>query len=173
MPEGNAASVIADNDRQLNIGNLRPDTPDIDNWNLIILNAGYPAKHRIKSYENGIATLHKPLELHKGLQALGANIEWVIFPTLDIPLGITYRPDAGSFYAGNRCCQRQPVATGIATVCRVRGGSDVWYCIPSRSRRFLFKHPRHPATIRLCGVRATLRNSLGTFHSIYEKTQAV
>ena len=96
MPEGNAAAVIADNDRQLNIGNLRSDTPEIADWNLIILNAGYPAKHRIKSYENGIVTLHKSLELHKGLQALGAAIEWVIFPTLDFPLGITYRPDAGS-----------------------------------------------------------------------------
>ena len=95
MPEGDAASVIASNDRQLNIGNLRADTPEIADWNLIILNLGYPAKHRIKSYENGIVTFHKPLELHKGLLTLGAAIEWVIFPTLDFPLGITYRPDAG------------------------------------------------------------------------------
>ena len=96
MPEGNTASLVADNSRQLNIGNLRSDTPDVVDWHLMLLNPGYFREYRIKDYANGILTFYTPIEFREGLETLGANIEWVLFPKLEIPLGIFYKPDAGS-----------------------------------------------------------------------------
>ena len=96
MPSGDAASVVANNARQLNIGTLRSDILDVLGWNLMVLNAGYFEQHKIKEYANGVATLEKPLLFHEGLKTLGSGIEWLIYPTLDIPMGIYYKPNANT-----------------------------------------------------------------------------
>ncbi len=92
MPHGNAASVVSDNDRQLNIGTLRTDVLSVRNWNLMILNEGYFEQHRIKEYNNSILTLDKPLNNFGGLKTLDSAIEFVIYPSLVVPMGILYLP---------------------------------------------------------------------------------
>ena len=98
MPSGGSgasdAAAIEDDKRQLSIGNLRADTPNIRNWSLLILNEGYAQQNIILEYADKIATLKNELNFHPGLLLLGSNIEFVIFPTIDIPLGITYQPNA-------------------------------------------------------------------------------
>lgn len=95
MPDGNTAEVVSDNDRQLDIGTLRSDILDVVGWNLMVLNSGYFEQHKIREFAGGVATLQKPLEFHKGLEILGNAVEWVIYPTIDLPLNILYR-DGGN-----------------------------------------------------------------------------
>ena len=97
MPDGDNAGLVPGNDRQLNIGTLRSDIDDVLGWNLLIMNTGYHQERTIDAFSGGIATLNKEISYPEGLASLGANtIEYVIFPTIDVALGIIYRPNAES-----------------------------------------------------------------------------
>lgn len=95
MPDGNTAALVSGNDRQLNIGTLRDDILSVDDWELMILNAGYFQQIRILSEDSGVLTLHDPIKHLVGLQTLGDNsIEYVMFPRLTFPLGIVLHASA-------------------------------------------------------------------------------
>ena len=92
MPADNTATLVSDQDRQLNIGALRSDILDVEGWDVIFLGDGYYDRKTIEKYENNILTFTQPLAHFEGLTVLGSSVSYVMFPTLDIPLGIT--PDA-------------------------------------------------------------------------------
>ena len=96
MPSGDSASLVADNPSQLNIGTLRADVLDVEGWQLMIYNAGYLQRNFVNGYENNRLLLKGGLQHAEPLQALGANIEWAIYPQLVVPFGITYHPDAAT-----------------------------------------------------------------------------
>ena len=98
MPHANNGALVDDNDRKLNIGTLRSDVLQIEDWNLIILNAGYIQARTIIDHIDNEVRFGKPIDHIDGLKAAGLEsaIEFVMFPTLLNPLGINYKsgPDA-------------------------------------------------------------------------------
>lgn len=98
MPHANNGALVDGNDRKLNIGTLRADILEIEQWHLIILNQGYIEYHQIVDYIGNEVTLKRPIAHIDGLNnaGLGSAIEFVLFPTLLNPLGINYKsgPDA-------------------------------------------------------------------------------
>lgn len=93
MPEGDAAAVVADNNHALNIGTLSTAIGSVFGWNLMILNEGYFQPNKIVDYDSGIVTLKDSLEFHSQLSELGSAVEWVAYPTVDLPVGIVYKPE--------------------------------------------------------------------------------
>lgn len=93
MPGSNTGALVDDNDRKLNIGTLRSDILEIEQWNLVILNQGYIDYHLIVDHIGNEVTLKKPIAHINGLKnaGLGSAIEFVMFPTLLNPLGINYK----------------------------------------------------------------------------------
>lgn len=83
MPHGDASKVEGER-KQLNIGVLRADITgaDIANWQLYLLNAGYQANYRIKSYD-------APSEI---LTAEATNYEQVDFSNLPDTVKFVIRP---------------------------------------------------------------------------------
>lgn len=93
MPQGNTASVDQDNPRQLNIGGLRSDIEAVDGWNLVILNTGYYEHHKIVSHDGNAVQLDQAMQHHRHHKDTPIAIAWVMFPSIDVPLSITYFAD--------------------------------------------------------------------------------
>lgn len=87
MPSGNTAALVSGESLQLNINAVRADVLDVNNWNLMILNAGYFQQFKIKGESGGILTLDTQIEFTEALGNL-TGIEYVIYPTLDLPFEI-------------------------------------------------------------------------------------
>lgn len=75
---------------------FRDDILDVTGWNVMILTPGFFDINNIQSVSGNIARLANPLRPHAGVLELGTNLRVVIYPVLDLPLGITYNPDAAS-----------------------------------------------------------------------------
>ena len=87
-------SLVTGKTDQINIGTLRSDILEIDNWILKILNDGYYSRNKIVSYENGVATLAKPVNFNSALR--NASIEFVVYPVIVNPFAINYSSDASA-----------------------------------------------------------------------------
>ena len=95
MPSNNNAQLVDGNDWQLNIGTIRSDILDVTGWNLVILNPGYFQSFVITEEDSGVVTLDVPIQYTKALGGLG-GIQYLMFPSLIVPLGISYKDNAAS-----------------------------------------------------------------------------
>ena len=100
MPHANNGALVDGNDRKLNIGTLRSDILEIEQWNLLVLNQEYISYHIIVDHDRDSSEVRfeEPIPYAEGLRSAGleSSIEFVLFPTLLNPLGINYKsgPDA-------------------------------------------------------------------------------
>lgn len=96
MPHANTGSLVDGDDRKLNVGALRNDVLEVDYWNLVILNEGYHQEHIITEYEGNVVTFHESLLNTAGLRNAGLDeeVEFIMYPYLLNPLGLTYSADA-------------------------------------------------------------------------------
>lgn len=92
MPDGNDASLVAPNQLDIKAG-FRDTLLSVGGWNLMILNNGYFEERTIKSYndDDNMLTLTAPLTYYESLKTSGAGVEWVMYPSLLIPLGISFK----------------------------------------------------------------------------------
>lgn len=77
---------------KLNIGNLRSDVLDLAEWNIVIWNEGYYQQNIIGEYHNGVASMLRQMKHIPALRDLGNHIRWTAYPTMVLPLSITYYP---------------------------------------------------------------------------------
>ena len=95
MPNGDNGALVSGEERQFNITSIRSDILNVVNWNLIILNIGYLQQFKINSVSSAILTLDKRIEYAEALGDL-SGIEYVMYPTLDFPIGLHYQPTGNS-----------------------------------------------------------------------------
>ena len=100
MPNGNNAEIESSDSHTLKIGALRDDLLDVAGWLLNILNDGYSQQLGIVEYDavSEKVRLKDPIEHAEGLTAASLNtaIEFVMYPHLLSPLGVSLDEDAGA-----------------------------------------------------------------------------
>lgn len=91
MPHGNAGALVDDNDRKLNIGTLRSDVLEIEQWNMVILNEGYKQYLRVVNHEGQEVEFDQPIEYIEGIKSanIQSSIQFVLYPLLLIPFSVT------------------------------------------------------------------------------------
>lgn len=92
LPHGNDAQIVTDEPKQLNVGSLRADVLTLKGWKLKILNAGRSLDYRIINYVSPNIVLEKGIDNYETLPS--GSIEYVLFPEVILPLGVTLHPDA-------------------------------------------------------------------------------
>ena len=100
MPNGNTGEIDATDTHHLEIGALRDDLLDVAGWYLNILNDGYSQQLGIVEYDAATdkVRLKEPVNFSEGLTTDGLNtaIEYVMYPHLLSPLGVSLDEDAGA-----------------------------------------------------------------------------
>ncbi len=92
LPHGNTAATVADKPTELNIGSLRADVLTLKGWKLKILNAGRSLEYKIINYVSPNIVLEKSLDNYQTFAS--AAIEYVLYPEVILPFGVTLHPDA-------------------------------------------------------------------------------
>lgn len=91
MPQVNTGALVDGNDRKLNIGTLRSDILEIEQWNLIILNEGYKQYFQINNHEGNEVEFTKPIAYIEGIKSSGleSGLQFVLFPHILNPFSVT------------------------------------------------------------------------------------
>lgn len=92
LPHGNTAAIVTDKPTELNIGNLRADVLTLKGWKLKILNPGRSLDYRIIDYVSPNIVLETGLDNYRTLPS--GSIEYVLYPEVILPFGVTLHPDA-------------------------------------------------------------------------------
>lgn len=134
MPDGNDGELISGKDNQLTIGALQDDILEIKDWHLVILNDGYYQEHIITEYKDNVATLNQPIDHAQGLRNAGleSGIEFVIYPDLINPMGITNVSGAAIEIGYTIVDKYTPASTEIVEMMEI--GANVKYGSLAHSR---------------------------------------
>lgn len=96
MPHANTGALVDGNDRKLNIGTLRSDVLQIEQWNVVILNEGYKQYLQIVNHEGQEVEFSQPIEYIEGIKNAGlqSSLQFVLFPYVLIPFSVINDEDS-------------------------------------------------------------------------------
>lgn len=100
MPNGNTGVIDSTETYHLKIGALRDDLLDVAGWHIYILNSGYYQQLEIVEYDTDSQKVRfkDPMDFMQGLTLAELNdaIEFVMYPRLLSPLGVSLDDDANA-----------------------------------------------------------------------------